>query len=307
MMTLIVLELGLPLLLTAWLWSFPSGNRLVLTLQIAAIGTVIIASWTAGLWTSLPRWSLAIISVLALVGAASGARRPSSPLGRWGWLTLLVSIALLIVGGGGIAEAWRAHQPPAIASIRLAMPLEGNDLVVANGGSRLLLNAHQDTLDLSIPRHRLWHGQSYGVDLVAVRPTGITSDGLRPANPRRYAIFGRPVQAPCTGTVMAIRDEQPDLDVPKVDDKVLTGNHVTLHCDGIDVVMAHLKRGSVLVRLGQEVAVGETIAAVGNSGMSDEPHLHIHAQTPGTAQAPHSGKPVAMLFNGRFLARNDRI
>jgi hypothetical protein len=28
---------------------------------------------------------------------------------------------------------------------------------------------------------------------------------------------------------------------------------------------------------------------------------------PGTNAAPFSGKPVATLFNGRFLARNDRM
>lgn len=304
---LIVLQLGLPLLLTAWLWRFSSGNRLVLSLQFAAVGSVIIALWTVGLWTSVPRWGLAIVGILALVGAVSGARRPASPLGSWGWLQSVISVALLIIGLAAIAEAWHAHQPPTIASIRLAMPVDGNDLVVANGGSRLLLNAHQDTLDLSTPRHRLWLGQSYGVDIVAIRPSGITSDGLRPANPRRYAIFGRALHAPCTGTATAVRDDKPDLDVPKVDDQVMTGNQVTLRCNGIEVVMAHLKRGSVLVCPGQQVAVGETIASVGNSGMSDEPHLHIHAQTPGTAQAPFSGKPVAIFFNGRFLARNDRI
>jgi murein DD-endopeptidase MepM/ murein hydrolase activator NlpD len=32
-----------------------------------------------------------------------------------------------------------------------------------------------------------------------------------------------------------------------------------------------------LVQAGMTVAVGDTIAAVGNSGASGEPHLHIHA------------------------------
>jgi Peptidase family M23 len=306
-MLLAAIQLGVPLLLTIWLRFWPSRNRFVLTLQFVAIVALMIAIWTAGIWTLVPRWSLAVIAFFALVAAVRGARRPTSPFGGWMWVQTFVSLALLAAGGFAIAEAWRAHQPPSIASIRLASPLDGNDIVVANGGSKLLLNAHQDTLDLSVPRHRLWHGQSYGVDLVALTPVGMTSDGFRPTDPARYVIFGRAVRAPCAGRVITITDGRPDLEIPKVDPKVMEGNHIRLGCGDVEIVLAHLKRGSLKVRIGDQVSRGQALAAVGNSGMSDEPHLHIHAQTPGTAQAPFSGKPVAMFFNGRFLARNDRI
>jgi murein DD-endopeptidase MepM/ murein hydrolase activator NlpD len=79
-----------------------------------------------------------------------------------------------------------------------------------------------------------------------------------------------------------------------------------LRCGRYEVAMAHLKRGSIIVRVGQPITAGMTIGQVGNSGASSEPHLHINAQTPGTDSAPFSGKPVVMLFNGEFLARNDR-
>jgi hypothetical protein len=306
-MSLIAMQLLLPFLLAAWLWIWPGDSRLARTLQIATIATATVAVWTAGMWTMVPRWSLAIIAVFGLIAAIRGARRAPSPFGGWAWLQSSISLALLTAGGGAISEAWRAHQPPPIASIRLAMPLDGEDLLVANGGSRLLLNAHQDTLDLSVPRHRLWQGQSYAVDFVALRPIGITSNGFVPADPKRYAIFDRPVRAPCAGAIVAMRNIQPDLNVPDFDKQIMEGNYVALRCKGADVMMAHLKRGSIAVRLGQQVTVGDTIAAVGNSGHSGEPHLHINAQTPGTPDAPFSGKPIAMLFNGCFLARNDRI
>lgn len=306
-MLLAVIQLGVPLLLAAWLWLWPSRNRFVLTLQFAAIVALMIAIWTAGIWTLIPRWSLAVIALFALIAVVRGARRRASALSGWALAQAFVSVALLMVGGFAISEAWRAHQPPPIAFIRLALPLDGDDVVVANGGSKLLLNAHQDTLDLSVPRHRLWFGQSYGVDLVAFRPIGVTSDGFRPTDPARYAIFGRAVRAPCAGRVITITDGRPDLEVPKVDAKFMEGNHIRLRCGDVEIVLAHMKRGSLKVRAGQQVATGQIIGAVGNSGMSDEPHLHIHAQAPGTAQAPFSGKPVAMFFHGRFLARNDRI
>jgi hypothetical protein len=306
-MLMIVIQLGLPMLLTAWLWLWPSPNRFALLLQFIGIVAVTAAMWAAGVWTWLPRWSLAIIALLALVAGVGGGQRAARSLRISASRQILVSLTLLIAGGLAIGEAWRARQTPPIASIQLALPLEGNDLMVANGGSRLLLNSHQDTLDLSVPRHRLWQGQSYGVDLVALRSTGMTSTGLRPRNPRYYAIFGRTVRAPCDGAVMAARDGRPDLDVPRVDADVMEGNHIRLRCGNVEVVLAHLQRSSLKVRTGEQVTTGQAIAAVGNSGMSDEPHLHIHAQLPGTAAAPNSGAPVAMFFNGRFLARNDRI
>lgn len=46
---------------------------------------------------------------------------------------------------------------------------------------------------------------------------------------------------------------------------------------------------------------------VGNSGNTGEPHLHIHAQRPGSAIAPLSGEPVPVRFGGRYLVRNDRV
>ncbi len=306
-MLLPAIQLGLPFLLVIWLWMFPTRNGLGLAVQFLAITGVMVAIWLAGIWTAVPRWTLAVLAVLAVVAAVRGGRKAPAKLGLGGWLQLLVSLALLVFAGGTLSEIWRGHQPPPISSIKLAVPLKGDDLVVANGGSSLLLNAHQDTLDLSIPRHRLWQGQSYGVDLVAIPRFGTTSDGLRPADPSRYAIFGQPIHAPCAGTVVTLTNDRPDLAVPKVDRKIMEGNHVRLRCNGVEVVLAHLKQGSVKVGIGQSVTVGQIIGAVGNSGMSDEPHLHIHAQTPGTAAAPFSGKPVAMLFNNRFLARNDRI
>jgi len=46
--------------------------------------------------------------------------------------------------------------------------------------------------------------------------------------------------------------------------------------DGSFVFYGHLKQGSVRVREGQTVSTGDELGALGNSGQSDAPHLHIH-------------------------------
>ena len=55
------------------------------------------------------------------------------------------------------------------------------------------------------------------------------------------------------------------------------------------------------------VAVGDWLGSVGNSGNTGEPHLHVHAQTPGSTDAPMGSDPIPILFNGSFPVRGDRI
>jgi murein DD-endopeptidase MepM/ murein hydrolase activator NlpD len=46
--------------------------------------------------------------------------------------------------------------------------------------------------------------------------------------------------------------------------------------------MGHLSPGTIRVKVGDQVRLGQQIANVGNSGNTTEPHLHIQAQTVGT-------------------------
>ena len=49
------------------------------------------------------------------------------------------------------------------------------------------------------------------------------------------------------------------------------------------------------------------LGEVGNSGNTDEPHLHVHAQRPGRIWDVFIGDPLLVTFNGRYLIRNDRL
>ena len=57
----------------------------------------------------------------------------------------------------------------------------------------------------------------------------------------------------------------------------VVGNHVVIeHADGEHSIYAHLKPGSLKVKAGDRVAMGQPLASVGTSGNSTEPHLHFH-------------------------------
>ena len=97
------------------------------------------------------------------------------------------------------------------------------------------------------------------------------------------------------------------MQVPIMDKQNMVGNHVLLRCGAVDILLAHFRQGSVRVNPGQRVSLGDILGEAGNSGNTSAPHLHIHAQQPGPPEAPFSGRPIPMLFDGRFLVRGDRI
>jgi hypothetical protein len=96
---------------------------------------------------------------------------------------------------------------------------------------------------------------------------------------------------------------------PTPDPATSVGNFVLMDCGEAQVLLAHLQQGSVTVRPGQAIAAGLRLGAIGNSGNSGEPHLHIHAQRAAAADAASmlDGAPVPMTFYGRALARNDIV
>jgi murein DD-endopeptidase MepM/ murein hydrolase activator NlpD len=71
---------------------------------------------------------------------------------------------------------------------------------------------------------------------------------------------------------------RPLLFPPKIvegDIRPFAGNYVVLQGEAASVLMAHVRRGSLRVRVGQRVEGGQLVAEVGNSGNSLAPHLHV--------------------------------
>ena len=203
------------------------------------------------------------------------------------------------------ALAGRAQQ--AGTTVELAFPLKSGTYLVVNGGSNIKVNGHLMTLDASMARFAPYRGQSYGVDVVKLNEWGFRANGLLPPEPNQYNIYGVAVYAPCAGQVIAAIDGLPDMQVPQTDRQYMAGNHVLLRCNDADVLLGHFKPGSLKVRMGDAVTVGQAVGAVGNTGNTSEPHLHIHAQQRGTVSEPLSGDPLPVRFDGRFLVRNDRF
>jgi hypothetical protein len=309
-------QLAIPLALLAWLALGPARNAAGLALQVAGTGAAmlalaLVAQWAvAGWW--MP-WALAgLWGVLAVAGVVrlrrGTAPPPPLPRGPAAWTAALTGLALLCLGGWATGTALAGRIPPPGPVAEIANPLGPGRYLVGNGGATTLVNAHLHTLDTGVARYRPWRGQSHAVDFFGLGRWGQRADGLRPADPAAYAIFGRALHAPCDGTVIAAEGGAPDFEVPRLDPVDRLGNHVILACGGAWIVLAHMRQGSVTVSPGETVRQGRRIGAVGNSGASTEPHLHIHAQRPAAEGAPPiSGDPLPLRVAGRYLVRGDRL
>ena len=72
------------------------------------------------------------------------------------------------------------------------------------------------------------------------------------------------------------------------------GNYIIIEStDGIFALLAHLKKGSVLVKKGQNVETSELIAQVGNSGNTIQPHLHFQLMT---ENDPSKSVPIPFIL-----------
>ena len=72
-------------------------------------------------------------------------------------------------------------------------------------------------------------------------------------------------------------------------------------------LLGHLKPDSVRVQAGANIARGDWLDSVGNPGNTGEPQRHVHAQGPGSTEAPLGGDSRPIQFKGRLPVRGDQI
>ena len=190
-------------------------------------------------------------------------------------------------------DAIRGYFAPEDA-IDLAYPLKNGVYYVGGGGNSRWINAHNTAPP-----------QDYAIDIVRLNSFGNRAKGIVPENLSQYTIFEDKVFSPCNGIVSQRVDGRPDQNPTERDAEHLAGNYLVISCKGVEVLLAHLKQGSILVEEGEVIQEGHPLAQVGNSGFSTQPHLHIHAERDAELDGEmFDGEPVPIRFKGRFLVRN---
>lgn len=192
------------------------------------------------------------------------------------------------------------------------------DDVGGSGHSRITVSELVPPLRLSFPSngHGAFFAGPIGMDWNPAPGTGLgifasldctNFDGLSPAAGRGlvcydghpgtdFLLWGSfaaqpldvPVTAAAAGTVIAIEDGHGDWCFAdpsqpqgiRCMDSALPANYVVIRQrDGMFVYYYHIAMNSLQVRVGQRVACGNQLAAVGSSGISATPHIHFEPKS----------------------------
>ncbi len=297
---LMVVNTLLPLLALWWLIAPQRAGRLEWAAKTLLILAYLFCVTYASVWLVPSVYAPSAYFVLYVIAVGLSwlsVRQRPWPLASGGArarVGLYLAFAVVFVGIGLYGRAGR--EAPDADTIALDFPLRDGRFYVASGGSNRAVNYHFDA-----PQR--YRGQSLGLDIVAFDRLGQRAAGLKPADPEAYTVFGLPVYAPCDGRVKHVVDGLPNQSPPDADAAHLAGNHVVLACGAAEIVLAHLRERSIEVKAGDLVQRGQRLGAVGNSGNSSEPHLHLHAQRAGDGDPLLDREPLAMTFGGRSLSR----
>ncbi|WP_326659694.1 M23 family metallopeptidase [Streptomyces sp. NBC_00385] len=90
----------------------------------------------------------------------------------------------------------------------------------------------------------------------------------------------------------------------------IVGNHLVLDLgDGTYAMYAHLRSGSLRVRVGEEVRAGQMLAECGNSGNSTEPHVHFQLMDDPDLDiamgVPFTWRGIGLPANGEAFTAGD--
>ena len=162
-------------------------------------------------------------------------------------------------------------------AVVLAPPLRGPGWVVANGCCSAF-TAHRGTV---LPVDGAPHvAERFAIDFVQIDPLGRLFEGALDQL-SSYPYFGDEVHSATAGKVVGVVDNIPNTPAgafpPAITAERAGGNHVVVAFGGGHYAFyAHLQPGTIRVKVGQRVQVGQTLGLLGNSGNSNAPHLHFH-------------------------------
>ena len=211
--------------------------------------------------------------------------------------TIVLAVGALVLAFDlGRAFLGGRFQGRPTAEVEIAEPFEGEWLVL-QGGESPLQNAHLAA-----------YNQRFALDLVRLDNGEIFSDDTGNAGVHSWE---QQLVSPTDGAVVVAEDETEDSEGANLvsDPAEAAGNVIVLELDnGLFVVLAHLRHGTLQVSEGDRVWKGQPLARVGNSGNTTMPHLHLQVQTHRDLWDPDNRSvPFAFEADGRVLVRNDRV
>ena len=160
--------------------------------------------------------------------------------------------------------------------------------------------------------------QRFAIDWVKMDARGEYARDHRGRRNTDWYGYGEPVLAVADARVVAVMDSIPD-NTPGESSRAVAmrvatvlGNYVLLDLGRTSDTMhryalyGHLKPGTLRVRAGDTVSVGQVLGSIGNSGNSDGPHLHFHVtEAVDAAAAPLRAEGVPFVLREFTVVAHD--
>jgi hypothetical protein len=167
--------------------------------------------------------------------------------------------------------------------IVIAPPLRGENWLAGDSVHSSPDAAHRRMIILTDGHP--WLAQRYAIDWVQYRMVNgeaVTWSGPEDKN-ASYFCYDAPIYSVADGTVVEAMDGIPE-NVPHSGKYAVAlnfinagGNHLVIDIGNNRYAFyAHIRPGTVQVKVGDHVKTGQLLGHVGNTGSSTEPHLHMH-------------------------------
>lgn len=170
----------------------------------------------------------------------------------------------------------------------LILPFHGIWLV-SNGGRTPLTNNHNRSSEQG-PQNQL-----FAYDF-RMESTG------KETKLEQFKVFGEEVIAPGDGIIIQVIDGSIDVLPGERDRSVGVGNAIIIdHQNGEYSLLCHFKHNSIKLKVGNKVKHGDVIGLCGNTGNTQQPHIHFNLQD-GPRMHTANALPAQfrkMLVNGK--------
>lgn len=290
--------------LTIWLWLKQPDNKLTAILVYLAYIPANIFAFAAINWSIVNYWLrlLPVLFMAALLIRFFVKVRFKPFLPKMTTVNIiLIVVSLLVLPSTTFVDAHvlQSNNTKTYTGdpMLLLFPVRYGMYIVTNGGNSVdgvALSSHYNSIFK--PEGPSGLSMAYGVDIMKSTIRGRVSKGVLPASKMDYEGWNEMVYSPCPGEVVYVEDGHPDVETLQPASSEL-GNYLVMNCNNVYITLANLKKGSIVVKQGDQLQMYVLVGNIGNSGMPSVPHLHVHATT---GSWKEDGQPIPIFFNGLF-------
>lgn len=305
---LILIHLVLPVGLLLWFCLGHSPSQFTWLVTAIFIGTFVLSIYFIGFWHYISVYLRFVWIVMFIVaGFVSFIGVHELPffvqLDMVGWVWVGFETAFSLVFIYIIIGAIGAYFYP-VKPIELAFPFRNGVYSInwgGNGAASRLMNYHYT--GSMHQRAGVNRPMVYAVDIEKLNILGSSARGILPAELEKYASYHEDILAPCDGQVVEVVDGLPNETPFSGHYPHNVGNYVVVMKGSCQVLLGHMQSGSIKLKVGDSVKTGDVIGQVGNSGMTDAPHTHMHAMKV-TGKNIWLEEGVPIYLNGKNPVKN---